>query len=42
MSSAVISAAKEDNKLRVEDRTAHDWYRVTEADLELYKNRRIH
>lgn len=27
MSSAVIAAVREDNKLRVEDRAAHDWYR---------------
>ena len=25
--SSVITAPKEDNKLRVEDRAAHDWYR---------------
>ena len=27
MSRAVIAAAREDNRLRVEDRAAHDWYR---------------
>lgn len=27
MSSAVLPAVKEDNKLRIEDRAAHDWYR---------------
>jgi hypothetical protein len=27
MSNAVIAAVKEDNKLRIEDRAAHDWYR---------------
>src|SRR5438309_9991198 len=27
MSSAVIAAVREDNKLRIEDRAAHDWYR---------------
>lgn len=27
MSSALITAVKEDNKLRIEDRAAHDWYR---------------
>jgi DNA methylase. len=27
MNSAVIAVVKEDNKLRIEDRAAHDWYR---------------
>lgn len=27
MSSAVTAAVREDNKLRIEDRAAHDWYR---------------
>ncbi|MDX6557139.1 MAG: hypothetical protein QOF72_188 [Blastocatellia bacterium] len=27
MSSAMVAPIKEDNKLRVEDRAAHDWYR---------------
>lgn len=27
MSSAISSVVREDNKLRIEDRAAHDWYR---------------